>query len=95
MFGIQKQRERIDTLELEVTKLQAKVRELRAQRRDLLTEWEATFEKFNALWARLAKRLKQHDPKPYESSQDAPGATNDDGPRVNPLAIALLTGRQR
>lgn len=93
MFGLQKQKERIDSLEVEVTKLQAKVRELRAQRRDLVTEWEATFEKFNALWARLAKRLKQYEDGPRKSREDGPGGTIDQGVRVNPLAVELLRRR--
>lgn len=93
MFGIEKQAKRIDSLELEVAKLQTKVRELRAQRRDLITEWEATFEKFNALWARLAKRLKAYEPQ--GSPHNGPGATNEDpgGVQVNPLAVELLRRR--
>jgi hypothetical protein len=69
------------------------VRELRAQRRDLITEWEATFEKFNALWARLAKRLKDYERQ--KSPQDGAGGTNGPpgGVELNPLALELLRRR--
>lgn len=95
MFGIGTIRGRLGDTELKLEKLTVAVRELKAQRRDLLAEWLNMYEKFDNLYRRSAKRQRDADHKAQQSRQDAPGATNDDGPRVNPLAIALLTGRQR
>lgn len=54
--------------------------------RDIQVDWELTFEKFQKLAARLAKRAERAE----AASQDAPGPTNGDRVIHNPLAARLL-----
>lgn len=95
MFGLGTIRERLRELDVDVEKLKVTVRELKAQRRQLLAEWLDTYEKFDALYRRTAKRQRDQARKLEQSREDRPGDTNGDplGVRVNPLALDLLRRR--
>lgn len=60
---------------------------LERQVKDLRLDWDLTFEKFQRLAARLAKRAERAE----EAAEDPPRHTNGDSLTIrNPLAAALL-----
>lgn len=92
MFGPRWQEERIAAIEGRVEALENTIRDLKRQRRELLTEWESTFEKFNALWARLSKRIPKTDgERPRTGADVSQGGFQPERP-PNPLAVALTRG---
>lgn len=94
IWGPKWQEGRIEAIERRLDKTEEQIRQLHRERRELLTEWESTFEKFNALWARLSKRL----PKNGESRPRTPAGEHPQGfqpepePTINPLALRLKGG---
>jgi hypothetical protein len=58
--------------------------------RELETDWDLTYEKFQRLSARLAKRARDEE----ERAQSPQEQRTDGRPTItNPLAIELLKGR--
>lgn len=93
MFGREKQaerctdtRERLIALEGKVEKLSNREAARDRELRELVTEWNSVYEKFNTLWARLRKRdaLKKAPESPQEQL--------DIEEPPNPLAVRLMTG---
>lgn len=89
IFGPRWQEGRIEAIERRLEALETSVRDLKKGRRELLTEWESTFEKFNALWARLSRRL----PRTARVDPDKADGPQQQSAQVNPLAVELMRGR--
>lgn len=89
MFGAKWNEGRIQALETRVSKLEASVEKLERDRRQILTEWESTFEKFNALWARLSRRMREKNGP--RRAADVPPEQESPAQPMNPLAARLLT----
>lgn len=67
--------------------LEERMEKLERKVRDIQVDWELTYEKFQKLAARLAKRAERAE----EAAQEPPGHTNGDSLTIrNPLAAALL-----
>lgn len=87
MFG----RQRYADLRLRIAELEVTVKALGK-------EWQGAEAKFNALYARLARKARQAARDAEKSLDDAPEETNDTPPRgrpplvTNPAALALLRG---
>lgn len=88
MFGPKWQEGRIEAIEKRLDKLDHAIEDLKRERRAVLTEWETTFEKFNALWARLSRRMKRTNGP--GRAPDGPTEPAEGPPPMNPLAARLL-----
>jgi uncharacterized coiled-coil protein SlyX len=89
MFGPKWQEGRVEAIESRLSKLEASIEKLERDRRQILTEWESTFEKFNALWARLSRRMRERN-GPRRAADEPPEQELPERP-INPLAARLLT----
>lgn len=83
--------------------LEARVKALEDERKQMLLEWDDTFERFRLLYARLSKRVKQlqgsvttEDTQPGESAAGDPAtALSALSPRQQAVQQRILDRRRR
>lgn len=76
--------------------LEIRLERLERAQRDLRLDWDASYEKFGKLYARLAKRARREEQGAdvaLESTNGGGGATPGTPRVTNPLALELLRGR--
>lgn len=82
-------------------KLHERLLEVEVHLKQLEKEWQGAETRFNALYARLARKAREAARQAEQSLEDAPKPTNEDAPKVrdggrplitNPAALALLRG---
>jgi hypothetical protein len=83
--------------------LEARVKVLEDERKQMLLEWDDTFERFRLLYARLSKRVKQMQegsvadggPQAGVSEEGQQGTTSSLTPRQQQLQERILARRAR
>ena len=73
----------------QLSDLDEAIRDLRKPVKDIVVEWDDYYEKFRALYARIAKRQERAEKAEKAEAVEPNGAVPGD---INPLALELLKG---
>jgi len=75
--------------------LDQRVAALEAGMRQLLLEWEDSYERLHRLMARVNKRYRDQAEQEKKTHEDAPGPPNAAAPGLDPISAAIHARRAR